>query len=593
MILDETQILQILKTNPAKNTLNLARQKAAILKIHITGENLKDAITQMPDFEDDQKKNIRQKYSRSNKDLFARLHRPIDKVFRAKGGSITYNMPDNAQKPFASYIANIRNGMSLRKWIQMVALPAFQIDPMGLIYMEIDKNLGKDGKQQPYPTYKSTSDIFDYLLNGRKLEYVIFKLSDKDSQNIITTGVELPSQQQSLLDKLKSKLNTARWYRVVDDTTDKIIEWDGQDQISEVAGLSIPNYFMQVPALIISDIVNYNSEIFLSPDNDIVELANDFLTDCSVFNIWKKKHGFPKQWRVRSVCPSCMGTGKQNGSVCPDCGGTAYNKRSSVRDEIVIPMPTAEDGSSRANLLPTKVYGFETPDIEGWDKMVSEMERLEELMHVSLYGTCSNQKTNGPATKGQQTATEAIMDVQSMNERLDDFREWGQTLETFVIDLSGQLQYGSAYKGVSDNWGNRYIIEGPDVIWEKYKNARSAGAPQATLDGLLRDYYESRYSASPLDLAKALILMKVEPWTHATIQQVEMMSVTDIDRAAKTYFSEWVSTIDDMHIIMGDPDTLRDELYAYVTPKSQTISAEALAEANLQPAKALNERVTT
>lgn len=586
MILETSELLQIMKDNPAKNLLANARKQAGLMNAHITGQNFKETITYDEAFEDEQKKNLRQKYSRSNRDLFGRLHRPLDKVFRAKGGSIVYNMKGDT-KEFAAYLNNIREGMSVKKWIQQVALTSFQIDPMGIIFMEVGTELDYNGRRQPYPTYKATSDIFDYKFNGRKLEYVVFKLTKDTAKNYIATGVDIPQTTQAVLqDRIKDLKDGANLYRVVDDTTDKIFEYSGGDDLTEMTALTLPNYFMEVPAMIISDIVSYNSDIFLSPDWLVVDLANDFLTDCSVFNIWKKLHGFPKQWRIRSVCSTCMGQTNLQGRVCPDCAGTGYRRKSTPRDEIVIPIP------EESQKLPDKFFGFETPDIKGADMMTSELKRIEDLMFFTLYGTTPQHKTQGPATDGEKTATEVVHDIQSMIDKLDDFREWGQTLETFIIDSCGQLMYGTGYDGVSDNWGNRFVMEGPDVLWEKYKNARTAGAPQATLDGLLRDYYESRYATSPMDLAKSMMLMKVEPWIHQTIANVELMSVTDLDRAAKTYFSEWISTKQDMEIIMGKEDALRADLYAYVTPKAATVSAEALAEANLQPVKNLTERIT-
>lgn len=562
----------ILPSPPSKSMLDQAREQAALLNMHITGQGLKDAITSMDFFEDEQKKNLRQRYSRSNKDIMGRLHRPIDKIFRAKGGSTVFNMPQGNVQDFAAYLSAIRNGQPLRKWVQMIALPAFQIDPMGLIFMELAPGKDAKGKLKPYPTYKSTNDIFDYKLNGRHLEYVIFKVGPKDAGSYINSGIAIADQMQLMIDERLKSLgdNKHQWFRVVDDTQDRIIEWDGNDGVTEITDQTLKNYFRSVPAIIISDIVSYSSNLFLSPDDLVVELMNDFLTDCSVFNIWKKLHAFPKQWRIRSICPTCQGNRKLQGRDCPDCSGTGYRTKSTPRDEIIVPMP--EDGSK----MPSEFAGFITPDVKGWELMTDEMDRLFLMAFETIWGTQPSQRTNGP-DGGDKSATQAVMDVQAMNERLHDFREWGQGIETFIIDKCGLILYGSSYKGVANNWGNRYIVEGPDVIWEKYKNARSAGSPQATLDGLLRDYYESRYQTSPVDLEKALKLMRVEPFTHMTVAQVQQMTITDLDKCSKLYFSEWVSTKQDMEIILGTDQALRVDLLAFAQAKMEIIQAEELA----------------
>jgi len=75
--------------------------------------------------------------------------------------------------------------------------------------------------------------------------------------------------------------------------------------------------------------------------------------------------------------------------------------------------------------------------------------------------------------------------------------------------------------------------------------------------------------------------MKVEPWTHLTIDQVQASSALQVDKIAKTYFSEWVSTKTDMEILSSDEQELRDELTAYAEDKNQQFKdqqAEMLAQ---------------
>lgn len=592
MILEDQDIINLLSVNPIMDLLDSARKKSAILNLHITGDGMKNAVETMPYFEDEQRKNLRQKYARSNRDIFSRLHRPIDKVFTAKGGSITYNIPEAKQSQFSACLADIRNGMSLRKWIEQVALPAFHIDPMGIIFMEIDQN----GKI--YPTYKSTTDVYTYKINGRRLEYVIFQLSIDDVKKLADMGVAFPEVKATIKTFLDSKSNgetKTQFYRVVDDVSDKIIAYDGKT-FTVIDDMTLLNPWMYVPAMIISDIIKYNSDEFLSPDDVVVELANSYLTDCSVFEIWKKLHGFPKHWRFASDCSSCAGTGKVQGRQCPDCDGTGKRKKTTVRDELVIPLPDGGDVK-----YPSEWMGYSTPPIEGWTLMTEEQQRLEALMHCTLWGV-NKQQVGKQQDNGDKTATEIQSLDKSMHDRLKDFSDWAESIETFITDAVGEILYLTAYQGCAINYGDRYVLELPDVIWDKYKTARAAGSPQATLDGLLRDYYESRYEGSPIDLRKALKLMRVEPWTHLTIQQVQNLTITDQDKAAKIYFSEWVSTKGDMDIIMTDEVALRADLIAYASAKVVVIQAQEAAEAaKMQPAdnlqapvqRSTNERVTT
>lgn len=551
--------------NPLNLQLQEARKQSERLAMHITGLNMKKAIEQMDEFETEQKKNLRQKYSRSNRDIFARIHRPIDKVFSARGGSVNINLPESKQKEFNLYLQNIRKSMSLRKWVQQVALMAYHIDPNGLIFIEIDK----EGK--PYPTYKSISDIFYYEADGRKINLVIFNLSAKqaESYGLVSTG------SSAILERLKSLPQQTKYYRIVDEVADKICYWDGKT-LTDIAELNLPNPFMQCPGMIVSDIYQFNSDLLLSPDSDIVELANSLLTQNSVFEIWKNLHMFPKHWRMQSVCPTCQGNGTLDGITCPDCNGTKFQKRSSVRDEIIVPFPDSTDGKIS---LPQAFDGYTTPSTEAWTLSTDDIDRLYKHMFETKWGYSPENKKPQVSVSDNKTATQVIDEAGNKSQQLYSYSEWAESIEKFVIDLCAGLMYGTDYKGCSVNYGDRYIMEGPDEIWLKYKDARSSGGSQAILDDLLRDYYESKYFGNPLALQKALKQMRVEPWVHLTLRETQAITAVDIDKTCKMYFSEWASTLNDMDWIITTEDALRKQLIEYCKAKDETIKKEAVEAA--------------
>jgi len=587
MILSEKDISLIICNNPNKKELDIARKKANLLNIHITGDNFKTKIELIDEFEDEQKKNLRQAYSRSNKDIFERLHRPIDKVFSAGGGSTIYNMPDGAKNKFQEYLNTIINHDSLRTFIRQIALPAFQIDPMGLIFMET-----KPGEPQvtPYPTYKSTSCIYDYKCDGRFLDYIIFNVTADELQEYMyavtldqTVLFQSPEEISKALDlNLTTSINSSagansktEYFRVVDDVNDYLVQRKG-DVVQILSQFILPQPFVdmdgnpKVPAILLSDIVKYNSKCWLSPDENVVELANDILTDNSTFSIFKKRHGFPMKWRMQSQCPTCKGTGNLQGDLCPECNGSKFATKSSVRDDILVPPPTKDSPPIPANLA-----GYVVPPIEAWDKMTGEMERLYFMMFETLWGTLPQQPEEGGEA---QTATAKFIDTQAMTDTLKRYSRWAETMETFIIDMCGKLMFGASYKGVSNNYGNRYLVESPDVIWAKYKDARTSGAPQATLDGLLRDYYESRFQGSPIDLQRNLKLMRIEPFQHYKAQEVSMFTLTRLDKISKFYFDEWISMQDDMTIINTDAQVLVQTMLDWVqTAKLDIIDAEEAA----------------
>lgn len=520
MILKISDIKRIIKDNPNKAIVAEGKKMNKKLAVHIAGIGMDTYLEQINTFENADQKNIRQKYARSNVDLFDRLSRPIDEVFSARGGSVYYNLPKSQEPQFRTYLANVEWGYTLRKWMDNIGKVAYLMDPMGLIFIEV-------GNNEAYPTYKSIAGVYDYQLNGRRLDYIIFTTSEKSV------------------------------YRIVDDTFDRLVKVEG-DSLTSIPGKTFPNYFGHVPARIISDLVKPGMDCFCSPFWTVVELADEFLREGSIKSIYKLLHGFPKYWQYTSDCPDCNGTGLKGGSDCPACRGTGTKMRHDVADNINLPLPVKDDPK-----VAPDVAGYVTPDIEGWAKMTEELQLLEDLMNHTVWGTHQRDQADN------DTATGRFIDVQPVNRRLNKFSEWGEDIERFITDEMGFFYFPGSYKGASVNYGRRYLIESPDTIWDKYVNARSTGAPQSSLDELLRDYYYTKYSNDSLELQKHLRLMKLEPFVHLTIMDAKNVAPNTIDYKMKLYFTEWLGTLQESSLLFDPLESLRTSLKNYAMAKEE------------------------
>jgi len=248
-------------------------------------------------------------------------------------------------------------------------------------------------------------------------------------------------------------------------------------------------------------------------------------------------------------------------------------------------MPDSTDGTGKIS-FPTKWSGQDSPDPAPWELMRDEMSVLYQFMFETKWGYTPTPKAQVSAPKGDKTATQVLDESNNKSQGLYAYSEWAEGIEKFVIDLCAGLMYGSQYKGCSVNYGDRYIMEGPDEICIKYKDARSSGGSQAILDSLLQDYYESKYYGNPIALQIALKQMRVEPWVHLTLRETQGLSATDLDKACKMYFSEWASTLNDMDWIQGSDDGLRAALIEYSQPKvdiNVKAAANAAAQAAFEP----------
>lgn len=544
MILDNAQIKNIITNRPNKKLITAAQAYTKKLLMHIKGIGLDEYIEQVTTFEKEDVIKIRKKYAVSNKAIFSRIHRPIDKVYSAKGGSCYYNLGDKPTQTFKNYLSNIVYGYSIKQWLEVFYQSAFEYDPMGLILIEVDSN------GMAYPTYKSINDIYEYKLTGRNVEYVIFKIDPKIDDAVA-----------------KGEGAAPEIYRVIDDVSDKLVRNDNGNFV-DIPDETYPNYFMKVPASIISNIYDPTYGMFISPDDDIIELADQFLREGSVKNIHKNYFGFPRAWEYQSACNECKGTGTISGRPCDYCKGSKIKSKSDPSETIRIPVPTDKDQP----LLAPNLGGYITPDIDGWKMMSEELEALEDLMFETLWGTHqADDKNKG----GNETATGKFIDTQPVNDKLNKFSDAAEMMETFITDLVGQLMFGQGYKGASVTYGRRFNIETPDEIWKKLQDAIKNGSPTTALDDLYNDYLQSRYSANAMEMQRLLKLAKIEPLPYVKYEEfARLQTFPDLLLRRKLWFEGWLNSKSDPEILYGLLPELQADFVAYCKLQDTALESE-------------------
>jgi len=554
MIYTNDQILDIIKTNPAKKRLDKARAMSKKLLLHLHGIGMEEAIEHCDYFENPEIYKVRKKYAVSNKDLYSRLLQSEDMVYTATGGSSIYNLSEEKEKVFSALLNNVSYELSLRKWMKLFALEAFRSDPMGVILMEIGKKQGDGVKPKAYPTYKSSFTIFNYDTTGRRLEHICFQLTVSEA---IEFGVTDPDFKELAGDK------KTLYFRFIDDAKDAIYKYDN-DMIVEI-GKSIPNYWKKTPGFIVSNRMVFNDpKCFVSPLDNTIELADSFLNDRSIRDIQKRLHGFAKAVEPIIDCPTCDGEKFVNGMECKTCGGAGYNKHTKVSDVARFPLALMETSFDFK-----RIFGYVTPDVEGWEKQDSSLVNLESLIEQTYWGTVTPKQTAGPSKGGslEETATKTLTDLQPKYARLNEQADWGERTEAMVADYIGKYEYTEFTK--SDiAYGRYYVLETPSDLWSLYQDMRSKGAPEATLYETIEKYYHSLYKNSPIERAVRIKLLYVEPFPHMGVAEVKAIATDPLDVNCKLYFGEWYSTMANIAIIRTSSDKLREALRVYVQGKN-------------------------
>lgn len=587
---------RIIIEQPGKKRITAANAYRQKLMLHIHGVGMGEAIEHCSYHENPALYDQRKKYAVSNKDLFARLLGDEEQVFTARGGSAFYNLPKGEEDNMNATLSNVRYGMSLHRWMQDIALQAYRADPMGVIYVEKEQS-SADGKQPKcYPTYKSSNDIWDYGTSGRKLEYLCLKITGKEiaaygivdnASNEPVTG--LPLAATTNVNTPGNDLGSRpQYYRFIDDKEDIIYKLvDGnisEATMREGVKSVIPNEWNKVPGFIISDLFCFHDmQLFASPIDAIVELADSYLRDRSIRDLQKLYHGFAKAYEPAMECPTCAGEGLQKGQPCPTCTqpgdakGSGFKIATKVGDVARFPLALLKEIPGFDAKL---IFGYVTPDIESWNKQDLSLSELEHLMRSTYWNTSTTEVTgfNGSQDTGE-TATKTLTNLQPKYARLNTTADWAEGTEKMVANLMGEYYYPNTWKGASISYGRGYILETPTEIFDQYQKMVSGGSPDVMLNEQFEKYIKCLYQNNPLAQAKYLKLFEVEPFPHRKASDVEASPLIPLpDKMAKIYFGEWEDTLKEEYIMQQDVTKLRAELATYVTEKVKSVERQQQAE---------------
>jgi hypothetical protein len=509
-----------------------AKKYTKKLDVHINGIGTADYLDHVQGFENSAQYSLRKKYATSNKFVFENLLRPVDKVFNAAGGSTTIKTKtDFSDKTLATKIDEVFKGMSIRKWIEQIQSNKYYSDPSGLVFFEWNDT-------DTTPTLKSVHILRNYETDARSLEWVLFEPEKRIDNN----GQDVPGE----------------FYRLVDDAFDYTIHVnDKKYTIVEDETFSNPWGF--VPAILNSNLINSTFTYHISPIDSVIELADHYLTTTSVKNIYEFLHGYPIFWAYVQPCKRCDGTGLYEGADCVKCDGDGHTFKKDVSDIIKLKPPK---NNEEPNLAPD-VAGYVQPDLNTWREQRTELDWLWGLMHFTMWGTARQEKGDN------ETATAAFIDTQPVNDRLNKFSDAYEQLENLMIDIVGKFYARDNYEGASVNYGRRFLVEPPDVIWKKYMEAKESGSPKVSLDYLLIQFYQSEFKDDKKSLIIAQKGIKLEPFVHKTDEEINSLPVLDEDKIAKYYFNEFWKNVDKQDILIKDVDKLRQEFITFLETKKR------------------------
>jgi len=560
MTLDLPQIRLILKDRPNQKDIKAKQALSSVLRANVTGEGADALIEQIKGFERPELRDSRKKMMMSNRDVVYRTLKPRERIYTAKGGIESYNFSSlDYIEEFKEYLSNITGQMSLKEYIEQVIQPKFDYDPNGLKWVDINAS------GMPYPCFKSIDRIYEYELNGRKPEYVFFKCTDKEVRTYIKAGIISAEQTPRASDGV---------YRVVCDTYDRIVIEGGGGPLSAFIASEVPNYFGYVPGEVVSDIVSSKDEYYDSCLNNVIELLAHFMFGRSLFNIALARAAYPKEWMHRFTCPTCQGNKTIDAAPCPECHGTGALPAQQNSDVLIV-----DYGNDANKSIPTPPMGTVDPAVEALQFMKDNNYSIEEMIERTLWGVVTVVNSKGSTAKGgsgdvQKTAYEISVNDEPKTNTLRKFSKWYASTYKWFADVCAKLIYKQAFISSAILGGDRYMTESPDAILDRLETARTAKAPQSTLDSLMVEYLENKYQNNPLLYRKYSLLYIAEPFYWNTVDEVlAWVNIPETQKLEKQYFPEWAATLTDVYFASmpdeGAEQKLKQDLTNYVMGKYQ------------------------
>lgn len=603
------QIGNIITKRPNKKRVEYGQKLNKKLMLHLHGVGMKNALKRLPYFENEQVYSARVNYALNNVDLFDRLLSEEEQVFTTRGGSSYFNLPEAQEKEMNMLLSDVIYGQSLRQWVRNFGLNAYRADPMGVIFMEVEKVTSVEGEDNVeagksmnynletpkcYPTYKCSQDIWEYQCNGRSLDYVCFALTQEE---LIMYGIqeEATTVYPNTQNGSKPPINK-QYFRWVDGMQDVIVKLETsatfttdttapQVNILTLNGAENPIKGLwnnKVPGFIVSDLIRFTDPAtFNTPLWSVIELADAFLYDRSINLLTKKYHGFPKAVEPLLRCSTCGGDGMKDGHACPTCTipgndrGSGYKTETKVGD--VSKFPADILGKDNApNFDFRKIFGYVTPDIDGINMQIDGLRSLEELMFIT-YWTKNNNQISGFNGKQdvKETATQVLTDLQGKYARLNKTADWAEHTERMIANFIGEFWFNENYKGANITYGRNYILETPETILATYYDMKANGVPDSMLDNQYEKYINCLWQSNPIQANIYRKKFDVEPFPHLSADEVEKSEyVLDIDKLCKRYFGEWDDTITDVMWTFIDMLVLKQQLVDFAMSKQAPLEEE-------------------
>jgi len=547
MILTDTEAIKRTESPVNSASIILGAELQDSQKVHVTGDGYEEAIKKILDYEDQKQYTQKQELSEPVTTVLTR--RIIDEQSRWKntsGPKQDFEFKDNQKldKDFLKVLSQVWKGESMKHFINNFFAESLYTEFNGFLIVEQGRVEGvgddlyevREGKTRkvtnneikPYIIFRPIEKVRDFVSTGNRVEYIILDWG-----------------------KMKIKERDVQLYRVIDDTTDRIIIKDDKDyKIARTRNLAkLPNKLGRVPAIQISTYRKSpsNDSIKVSPIWQTLPLLKTYMTSWSSHVMTEVLHSHPIYYQLGQMCKyvddhgACDGgyinysiKGEMVKKTCPSCLGVGGVVQRGASKAIILPQQ-AEDGQPY-NI--TNVAGYITPPVEG---IKSQREGLRELAdQIMQSGTGMNRVME---TSIEKTATEAVLNYKPLEKIIGDVLSNVEYVQTILTDMIGELFFGDKYQRAEIVYSRSLNLRDENTVLLEIEQAKEAGASASYVRTLHDELIHSRYQNSPIELERNIMLSLLEPfigYTPKDLSESYGSYVDDSTMAFKVYFTDYI-----------------------------------------------------
>lgn len=450
-------------------------------------------------------------------------YKALEKVFDGRNGAELYEFTEpQTAEDWEAYRANVINS----PWVwREEGFEVMKTAINSLVVVDLPTEAGP-GLSEPYFYFLDLDAVIDFEPDGDDLKWVIFR---QDADRIA----------------------------VVDDTSWRVFRTENYRELKELERES-PHGLGYCPARFYwtTPVTRTNRTVKRSP---ITNTLGDL--DWFLFFALSKRHldlyapypiysGFSadcdyeldnSEINVHEHCEGGFLRDREGrylirAGVLAECPACTKKRIAGVGSFVEVPTPSPENNNADLR-NPVQIT---TVDRASLDYNVEEVDRMKGHFLESVTGFAGERITAEAVNEKQVKAffENRTNVLRSLKKDLETIQEW---TETTVC----RLRYGAAFVSCAIDYGSEFYLLTADDLLDIYLAAREKGADAVTLDLLHDQYLETRFRNNMGDLARARMIVDIEPMRHISKADAAGLLaagiITPAEYAVKMNFSSLLS----------------------------------------------------